>query len=210
MFKKFCLGLTAISLVGLGGSTARAGHGCGPHWSIGIGIGVPVYRPYYYPYGYPYGYPYYYYPPPPPVVVQQPVIQQVPVPVQQVPAAAPAAAAPQQVQYQGVQPTSQVQLHSAPAANTDYYLQQLTNADERVRADSVMQLGRSKEQRVIDPLAATLSGDRSAVVRESAARALGLVGSPAALPALQHAAQTDSDRDVRRSAQFAVEVIQSR
>jgi HEAT repeat protein len=59
-------------------------------------------------------------------------------------------------------------------------------------------------------LAATLAGDRSPVVRESAARALGLIGSAQALPALQRAAQADSDRDVRRSAQFAVEVIQTR
>jgi HEAT repeat protein len=74
----------------------------------------------------------------------------------------------------------------------------------------VLQLGRSKDPRAVDPLAATLAGDRSAMVREAAARALGLIGSPAALPALQNAAQVDSDHDVRRSAQFAVEVIQSR
>jgi len=47
-------------------------------------------------------------------------------------------------------------------------------------------------------------------VRESAARALGLIASPSALPALQRAAQVDADRDVRRSAQFAVDVIQSK
>jgi HEAT repeat protein len=73
-----------------------------------------------------------------------------------------------------------------------------------------VQLGKLHDPRAIDPLAATLSGDRSPVVRESAARALGLIGSPGALPALQHAAQTDSDHDVRRSAQFAAEVIQNR
>jgi HEAT repeat protein len=92
----------------------------------------------------------------------------------------------------------------------EYHLQQLASPDERVRAESVMQLGKLKADRAIDPLAATLSGDRSATVRECAARALGLIGSPAALTALQHAAQSDSDHDVRRSAQFAAEVIQSR
>jgi HEAT repeat protein len=47
-------------------------------------------------------------------------------------------------------------------------------------------------------------------VRESAARALGLIASTKGLPALQRAAQVDEDRDVRRSAQFAIEVIQSK
>jgi HEAT repeat protein len=61
----------------------------------------------------------------------------------------------------------------------------------------------------VDPLAATLAGDRSPAVRDAAARALGLIASPQALPALERAAQADADRDVRRSAQFAVEVIQA-
>ena len=38
---------------------------------------------------------------------------------------------------------------------------------------------------------------------------IGLIGSPRALTALTYAAQADSDRDVRRSAQFAVDVIQT-
>ena len=66
------------------------------------------------------------------------------------------------------------------------------------------------DYRAIDPLAATLSGDVSPTVRESAARGLGLIASPSALPALQRAAQADGDRDVRRSAQFAADVIQSK
>jgi HEAT repeat protein len=86
----------------------------------------------------------------------------------------------------------------------------LADADERVRSESVMQLGRLKAQQAVDPLAATLAGDRSATVREAAARALGLIGSPTSLPALQRAAQVDNDRDVRRSAQFSLEVIQAR
>jgi HEAT repeat protein len=73
-----------------------------------------------------------------------------------------------------------------------------------------MQLGRLRAQRAIDPLAATLAGDKSAAVRDAAARALGLIGSPKALPALRRAAQLDADKDVRRSAQFSVEVVQVR
>ena len=46
-------------------------------------------------------------------------------------------------------------------------------------------------------------------VREAAARALGLIGDTATLPALQRAAQADDDHDVRHSAQFAAEVIRS-
>jgi hypothetical protein len=196
-----------LAVVGIVAVENPAQAWCGPHWSIGIGIGVPVYRPYYpYYYPYPYGYPYYYYPPPAPVVVQQPVIQQVPVqgaPVQQ-------QQAPQQYPQQVPPPApSQVQTRSAPVANSEYYIHQLASPDEHVRAESALQLGRTKDPRAVDPLAATLSGDRSPAVRESAARALGLLGSQNALPALQHAVQTDTDHDVRRSAQFAVDVIQN-
>jgi len=54
-----------------------------------------------------------------------------------------------------------------------------------------------------------LASDRSPAVRDSAARALGLIGSRASLAALDRAAQSDDDRDVRRSAQFAAEVIRT-
>jgi HEAT repeat protein len=46
-------------------------------------------------------------------------------------------------------------------------------------------------------------------VRESAARGLGLIADPAALTALEQAAQLDGDRDVRHSAAFAAEVIRA-
>jgi HEAT repeat protein len=94
-------------------------------------------------------------------------------------------------------------------ADVERHLQLLADPDERVRADSVMQLGRMRAQRAVDPLAATLAGDRSPTVRDAAARALGLIGSPQAIPALQRAAQADNDRDVRHSAQFAIDVVQS-
>src|SRR5439155_11334339 len=43
-------------------------------------------------------------------------------------------------------------------------LQLLTHPDEAVRRDAVMELGRVKASQAIDPLAATLAGDRSPVV----------------------------------------------
>ena len=94
-------------------------------------------------------------------------------------------------------------------AEVERNLQMLADPDERVRAGVVMQLGRFKSERAVDPLAATLAGDRSPTVREAAARALALIGSPKALPALRGAALNDSDRDVRHSAEFAIEVVQS-
>ena len=67
MQKNFWFALSTLGLIGMSTAPAHAGHyGCGPRWSIGIGIGGPgYYRPWgYYPY-----YPYYYYPPPPPAVI---------------------------------------------------------------------------------------------------------------------------------------------
>ena len=59
------------------------------------------------------------------------------------------------------------------------------------------------------PLARCLKEDDNPQVRDAAARALGLIGSPTSLDALQRAAGTDADRDVRRSASFAAEVIRA-
>jgi HEAT repeat protein len=73
-----------------------------------------------------------------------------------------------------------------------------------------LQLGRLRAAEAIDPLAATLAGDSNPRVREAAARALGLIGSQKALPALQQAAQTDSDPTVRHSAEFSIDVIHAR
>jgi HEAT repeat protein len=94
-------------------------------------------------------------------------------------------------------------------ADVDRHLQRLSDANDSARQDAVMELGRMKAERAVDPLAATLAGDRSPTVRETATRALGLIGSPRGLSALKYAAQADTDRDVRHSAQFAVEIIQS-
>ena len=81
----------------------------------------------------------------------------------------------------GFRGASRIPSARVPPVDINYYLQQLRNPDERVRADSVLQLGRLKVISSVDPLAATLAGDRSPLVREAAARALALIGSPKAL-----------------------------
>jgi hypothetical protein len=107
-------------------------------------------------------------------------------------------------------PTDRPPAGSARQQEIGQHLQQLSDANEGVRIDAVTQLGRMRALRAIDPLAATLAGDQSPAVREAAAHSLGLIASPKALPALNRASQSDSDRDVRKAAEFAVEIIQSR
>jgi HEAT repeat protein len=148
--------------------------------TVGVGIGAPLYSPYHYdPYYYGYYYPYPAYVAPP--LIAQPVSTYVPV-------AAPA------------DPTAQQVIST--------YLAALRSPDERVRLDSVTQLGRMRVRDAIDPLAATLAGDLSPRVREAAARSLGIIGTTQAAPALQRAAQMDCDNSVRQSAQFALDAIQ--
>jgi hypothetical protein len=197
--KKLC----AFCLVSLAclGPLCPAGHAwCHGGWGIGINLGFPVYYPP--PCGYYYYRPYPVYYAPPPVVVQP-----APVVVQPAPAA-PVAAQPVQ-RASSAEPLELTSVSYDNPAEVDRNLQLLTDPSDQVRADAAMQLGKLKAERAIDPLAATLSGDRSAAVREAAARALGLIGSARGLTALKYAAQADSDRDVRHSAQFAVEIIHS-
>jgi hypothetical protein len=183
--------LVGLVLFGSFAGMARAGH---VGWAIGINLGAPwCYRPWYpcyYAYGYYPSYPVYV---PPPVVLQPaPVVQ--PVQVAQ-PVYAPPA--------RGTAPTT------VPAVELERNLQMLRSADDNARIEAVLALGRMHATQALDAVAATLAGDRSPAVREAAARALGIMGAPPALPSLQHAAQLDSDRDVRHSAQFAIEVIQA-
>ncbi len=186
----------AVLLLASGGAQLPAG------WGVGVRIGGPVYyrpwAPYYYPY-----YPYraVYVEPPPIILESAPVIVQ-PAPVVQAVHPVP----PSPLPPPAILRSSQIQ-NAAP--EIDRSIQQLRDPDERVRSDSVLQLGRLKAISAVDSVAATLAGDRSPMVREAAARALGLMGSPKALPALLHAASADEDRDVRHSAQFAVDIIQS-
>jgi hypothetical protein len=183
---------------------------CGAWTRVGVGIGInlapgPFYygRPYYAPYRYYYPPPIvvgpavvYTAPPPPPVVVQSPPVTTT------VPAAPPAALLPP--------PTPVVQAnHQGNNARCDQLLQQLQDTQETARRDAAMDLGRMHAEQAIDPLTQLLSHDQSAAVRDAAARALGLIGSRRSLTALIYAAQADQDRDVRHSAQFAIEVIRN-
>ena len=175
-------------------------------WSVGLNFGFPgCYHPYhcYRPYGY-------YYAPPPaviyepaPVVVRPaPVVYTAAPTVVQVPAATTAAPA--------VQPTAVVQAnHAGTAGRIDALLQQLSSPQDTARRDAAVELGRLKAHQAIDPLATTLATDASPSVRDAAARGLGLIGSTRGLTPLIQAAQADNDRDVRHSAQFAVEVIRA-
>jgi hypothetical protein len=190
-------------------AAARAGVG----WSIGLNFGVPAH--YYHPYWgfnyYYHPYPVYYVEPAPAAVVVQPapVYQSVPAAAAVPPAyLAPTAAAPPSAP---AAPAPSVAATSADGrqADIDRELQQLGSPDEHVRADAALQLGRLKAQRAVSPLTGVLASDHSPAVRDAAARALGLIDAPAALTALQHAAQADDDRDVRRSAQFAAEIIRA-
>jgi HEAT repeat protein len=86
-------------------------------------------------------------------------------------------------------------------------LQQLRSGDESRRADALVRLGKMRVERAVGPMVKALNSDSSPIVREAAARGLGLIGSPSSLSALQYAAQADDDREVRHSASFAAECI---
>lgn len=181
-------------------------------WPLRIGIGLnlgipigPVYSPY--PYAYPYTYPAY-----PPVVVQQspPVVVGT-----TTPPSTPPTVVGNSPSYVPADPNMLRATNSMPSlANNnrpgvDELLARLGQSDENSRRDAIMDLGRMKADRAIDPLTSSLANDKSPVVRDAAARALGLIGASRSLPALIRAAQADNDRDVRHSAQFAIEIIRS-
>jgi len=180
-------------------SAAQAHVGFG----IGINLGGPYYGgygPYYYnPYPYYYYRPYSVYVPPPAIIVQSPPA------LQSAPVVQPSYSSP----VESVPPPLSVQQTGLRQDPVEQQLQLLNGPEDRARADAAVQLGRLKATRAVQPLTQMLNGDRSATVREAAARALGLIEAPSSLPALQHAAQADDDRDVRHSAQFAAESIRS-
>ena len=171
-----------------------------------IGFGIRIGPGYYYgPGPYCYGYPYYYAPPPiiyeaaPSVIVRPaPVVVTQPGP----PAPQYVPPAPNVIPTQNVKPVA-----ASPAV--DALVQKLSDGSETVRRDAAMDLGRMKAQQALDPLMNMLSRDASPVARDGAARALGLIAAPRSLNALIYAAQADNDRDVRHSAQFAVEIIRT-
>ena len=185
---------------------------------VRIGIGLPLYvgpGPYYYG-GYPYPYPYYY--PPPTYVVPGPVVYQTAPPppttvVRSAPGEAVAAPAPLPTPVANATPlppvTNVVPVSNQSTPQINALVQQLADANETVRRDAAIELGRQKAQAAVDALMSTLAKDSSPVAREGAARGLGLIASPRSLNALIFAAQADNDREVRHSCQFAVEVIRS-
>jgi hypothetical protein len=176
--------------------------------SVGFGFGGPYCGWGWGPWGYYRPYPYYYgyypppvvYAPPPPVVVQPAPAVVAPPP--------PPAPAPAQPIYRSAAPGPD-EVSTGTSGNVGHNIQLLSNPSENVRQNAAMDLGRARVDQAVDPLCATLAGDTSPAVRDAAARALGLIGAQRSLPALIRAAQADNDRDVRHSAQFAVEIIRS-
>jgi hypothetical protein len=182
-------------------------------WYVGVRVGGPY--PYYYWRPYPYYYPYYY----APTVVVAPAV----VPGAALPGTVIAQSPPQQgtgaaltTQDPGPQGNPPILPPPRPLdlagrdPQGDALLGQLRAGDDRTRADAANQLGRNQSQRAVDPLMAALISDHSAQVRDASARALGMIGNPIALDALQRAAQADDDREVRASARFAADVIRDR
>jgi hypothetical protein len=188
------MGLVALAVACWPAPGAHAGIGL----SVGVRLGVPCWGPCWGPrycYGPCYG---------PVLVAPAPVVVQ-PVAVAQPAYVAPAP--PPQV-VPSVQPAPTA-VRAARAEEPGGSLSDLKSPDERTRARAALELGRHKDSRAIEPLGQALREDASASVREAAARGLGLIGSPSSLEALQQAAQADDDRDVRRSASFAAEVIRA-
>ena len=166
-------------------ATANAG----VHWSIGLNLGPPCYyRPYYHPVVY--------VGPPPLIYAPAPIYLAAP-PVVAVPAVAPATAAPPSV------------VRAARPIAESGNLTALNDPAAKTRAEACIGLGRAKDSHAVTAIARCLKDDDNAQVRDAAARALGLIGSPTSLDALQRAATGDADRDVRRSASFAAEVIRA-
>jgi hypothetical protein len=204
----------AAFLLALAPQTAQARAWIG----FGINIGVPVCYPYYRPYPvYAYPGPVYVYPAPayaPPVYVSPgPAVYQAPAQVVTPPPPPPPANAvtvPQSaVGAAYSEPANMPRAQDGRQNSVNRYLQQLSDPAEQTRADAAIELGRMRAAGAVDSLISVLTGDRSPAVRESAARALGLIASPRSLQALQTSAQADADRDVRHSAQFAAEVIRT-
>jgi hypothetical protein len=195
--------LAGLALLAALPAPAQAGRGS---WSIGFRFAAPVYpRPYCGCYV-----PYYYYRPYPVVLEPAPVyVQPAPVVVQPVyTTASPTVASAPQPAVSRASAAAQPPALDQRQLDAEHYLRQLAHPDERARSEAVLQLGRLKLRRAVDPLAATLAGDGSPAVREATARALGLIGSPKGLPALRRAVQVDADLQVRHSAQFAIDVIE--
>ena len=172
----------------------------GVRWSVGVNLGAPYYySPYYRPYYRPYYQPVVYVGGPPLIYGPSPVY--VTAPAVAVPAVMPAVAQ--------TTPAPPSVVRAARPSGESRDLSVLNDPVAKTRADACISLGRAKDTRAIAPLSRCLKEDDNPQVRDAAARALGLIGSPTSLDALQRAAGSDADRDVRRSASFAAEVIRA-
>lgn len=104
---------------------------------------------------------------------------------------------------------NEISVNNQSSPQVDALVRQLSQSSETARRDAAIQLGRMKASSAVDALVNILAKDTSPIAREGAARALGLIESRTSLSSLIYAAQADDDREVRRSAQFAVEAIRS-
>lgn len=176
----------------------------GGRWGFGLYIGRPYAYPYYRPAVIVRPAPIYV--GPPPVIVQPaPLISvaQTLEPDYAAPAPATAPPTPPTLPAPTPLPTSA----QTVSANAD--LEALNDPQPQTRVEAVLRLGRRKDIRAVRPLVRILQEDSSPQVREAAARALGLLGSAEALPGLQQAASADPEREVRKTASFAAEVIRA-
>jgi hypothetical protein len=184
-------GLLLVALA----SPARAGG----RWAFGFYFGGPVYRPYWGPAVY--------VAPPPLYVVPQPVVVRPAAPAVVVAGSPDADLPPPSAPSPPVLPAPTVRGARPVSAGAD--LQALADPSPAARAEACIQLGRRRDTRAVSPLIRLLREDDSPQVREAACRALGLLAAAEALPALQQAASADADRDVRKTASFAAEVIRA-
>lgn len=195
------LAVTVLSLVPCAADAGR--------WSLGLHFGLPGYghcwhhhhhRPLVVAPVYPV------YVAPAPLVVQ-PAVVAVPAAPAAAPAAATAYAPPETAEPALLEAPRPVARAASWNGGSD--LEALNDPSPRTRAEAILRLGRARDRRAVSVLVRSLQDDNHPEVRDAAARALGLIGSPQALAALQHAAGADDDRDVRRSASFAAEVIRA-
>ena len=184
-----------------------------PNVGIRIGIGFPGFYygpgPYYYGYR---PYPYYYYPPPPAVIYESAppvVIRQSPPPAVSEPLPVPVVPNSPPPPPPAPLPTPIVTTRNEVPSSASAVMAKLNDGSDTVRRDAAVELGRLKATYAVDVLMTMLAKDSSPVARDGAARALGLIAERRSLNALIFAAQADDDREVRRSAQFAVEAIRS-
>jgi hypothetical protein len=89
-------------------------------------------------------------------------------------------------------------------------LQLLTHPDARVRSHAAIRFGQNGDDYAVDALRASVAHDPNPAVREAAARSLALLGDIAEMLTLKRVAEADTDEDVRRIAEFALDTIASR